>query len=56
LLAEIRNLVYEEIKEIQGGSEGKTAEILDAEAAIWALINMAQPLAAAKSEARDPKY
>jgi len=38
--AEMKNLVYEEIKEIWDGPEGKIAEILDAKAAIWALINI----------------
>jgi Zn-finger nucleic acid-binding protein len=37
---EMKKLVYEEIKEIWDGPEGKIAEILDAKAAISALINI----------------
>ena len=37
---EMKKLVYQEIKEIWDGPEGKIAEILDAKAAIWALINI----------------
>ena len=37
---EMKKLVYEEIKEIWNGPEGKIAEILDAKAAISALINI----------------
>ncbi len=37
---EMKKLVYEEIREIWDGPEGKIAEILDAKAAISALINI----------------
>ena len=37
---EMKKLVYQEIKEIWDGPEGKIAEILDAKAAISALINI----------------
>lgn len=37
---EMAKQVYEEIKEIWGGSENKVSEILDAKAAISALINI----------------
>ena len=37
---EMKEKVYEEIKEIWDGPESQIAEILDAKAAIWALINV----------------
>lgn len=38
--AEVRSKVYQEIKEIWSGSESKISEILDAKAAIGALVNL----------------
>lgn len=38
--AEVKSKVYQEIKEIWSGSENKISEILDAKAAIGALINL----------------
>lgn len=38
--AEMKKKVYEEIKEVWDGPESAIAEILDAKAAIWALINI----------------
>jgi len=38
--AEMKKRVYEEIKEIWDGPENIISEILDAKAAIWALLNI----------------